>query len=68
MQALYYFVDLKVDPEKLPELMSEKKAFLTVKHSIREKNKFKILASYQIYFTIEKVENATEVGEKTKLN
>lgn len=55
-QDLYYFDDLKVDTEKLPELVTENKSFLTIKHLVKEKNKFKILAYYQVYFRLEKIE------------
>lgn len=68
-QDVYYFYDLKVDSDKLPQLMTEKKAFLTIKHLIKENKKYKVLAYYQVYFELEKTDeivNDTEAVLQTK--
>ncbi len=63
---MYYLNDdiIKVDQEQLPQLLAEtKKAFLTINHSVKEKNKFKVLTKYQVYFTIEKIGDITIVTD-----
>lgn len=59
---------MKSDPKDFPEMMSEKKAMLTVKHLSKENQKMKLLVYYEVYFAVEKVRGINGQTKSRKPN
>lgn len=64
-QGMYYIKDMKTDPKDLPQMMSGKKAILTVKHLTKENKVMKLLTFYKVYFEVESVRAANATMSST---